>query len=191
MTTAEKKQQLLNELYEPYKQCIQCPLGRTDAHPFIFGSGNPDAKIMIVGEAPGRQEEEQGMPFVGKSGQLLTKTLDSLGIDRSDIFITNIVKCRPQKNRTPSKKEIAAYTELLYDQISIINPIAICTLGSVATYALLASTKKIRELRGTINFHKTIQIIPTYHPAYILRNSSKSTVFKQDIQKAFNLTNNS
>lgn len=185
MTTQEHKQEQLNKLYKQYKQCSNCPLGRTDEHCFIFGTGNPDARFMIIGEAPGKNEEEQGLPFVGRSGQLLTKTLNSLNIKRPDVFITNIVKCRPQNNRTPSIKEVAAYKDLLLKQITIIQPTAICTLGSTATYALLTSTKKISELRGNTNHYNLSTIIPTYHPAYILRNISKISIFTQDIQKAF------
>lgn len=188
MTTKESKQEQLNKLYEQYKQCVHCPLGRTDEHSFIFGTGNPDARFMIIGEAPGKNEEEQGLPFVGRSGQLLTKTLNSLNISRSEIFITNIVKCRPQNNRTPAIKEVAAYKDLLLKQIAIIQPASICTLGSTATYALLTTKKKITELRGSIDHYNLSTIIPTYHPAYILRNSSKISIFTQDIQKAFILS---
>ena len=188
MKIKEHKQEQLNQLYEQYKKCSSCPLGRTDKHSFIFGTGNPDTRFMIIGEAPGKNEEEQGIPFVGRSGQLLTRILSSIGINRSDIFITNIVKCRPQNNRTPSTKEIAAYKDLLEKQIAIIQPTAICTLGSTATYGILTTTKKISELRGTINHYNLSTIVPTYHPAYILRNSSKIDILIQDIQKAFILS---
>lgn len=188
MTTKEHKQEQLNNLYKQYKQCLQCQLGRTDEHSFVFGAGSPEARFMIIGEAPGKNEEEQGIPFVGRSGQLLTRVLNSIGANRSEIFITNIVKCKPQNNRTPSNKEVAAYKDLLLKQIAIIQPTAICTLGSTATYALLTTTKKITELRGSINHFSLSTIIPTYHPAYILRNSSKLSIFTHDIQRAFILS---
>jgi uracil-DNA glycosylase family 4 len=188
MTTKEHKQEQLSNLYKQYKQCLKCPLGRTDEHSFIFGTGNPDARFMIIGEAPGKNEDEQGIPFVGRSGQLLTKVLSAIGIDRSEIFITNIVKCRPQNNRTPSTKEVTAYKDFLLKQISIIQPTTICTLGSTATYALVTTTKKITELRGSTSHYNLSTIIPTYHPAYILRNISKISIFTQDIQRAFILS---
>jgi DNA polymerase len=183
MTLQKQKQELLNSLYNPYKHCLHCPLGRTDNHNFIFGSGSSNAKLIIIGEAPGKNEEEQGLPFVGRSGKLLTQTLASLGINRDDIFITNIVKCRPQNNRTPTPKEVDAYKDLLFKQIEIIQPKAICTLGSVALQVLLEKPQKISSLRGTFFYYKNTPVMPTYHPAYILRNTEKLPDFIKDITK--------
>ena len=179
----QKKQHELDELYKQYTQHSQCPLGRTDEHHLIFGTGNPGARLMIIGEAPGKTEEEQGLPFVGRSGKLLTTILTSLHINRSDIFITNIVKCRPQNNRTPTPKEIDAYRDLLYKQIDIIQPTAICTLGAVALQTLLPDAPKTTAARGIFLYYKKIPVMPTYHPAYILRNAESLPLFKKDITK--------
>jgi uracil-DNA glycosylase family 4 len=184
MITQQKKQHELDELYKQYTQHSQCPLGRTDHHNLIFGTGNPNARFMIIGEAPGKTEEEQGLPFVGRSGKLLTTILTSLHINRSEIFITNIVKCRPQNNRTPTIKEIDAYRDLLYKQIDIIQPTAICTLGAVALQALLPDAPKITAARGIFFYYKKFPVMPTYHPAYILRNAESLPLFKKDITKA-------
>ena len=180
-------QQQLDALYAHYINHTHCPLARTDNHQLIFGTGNPNAHLMIIGEAPGKTEEEQGLPFVGRSGKLLTSILTSLGVERKDIFITNIVKCRPQNNRTPTSKEIAAYRDLLYKQIDIIHPIAICTLGAVALQALFPQGMSISKARGTFCRFNTIPVMPTYHPAYILRNQSELPTFTKDITKVISL----
>jgi len=183
MTNKEKKQKLLDALYEPYKTHHNCPIKRSDPHSPVFGVGNPDAQILLIGEAPGRQEDEQGLPFVGRSGQLLTKVLHSLDIQRTDIFITNIVKCRPPLNRTPTPKEVQGYKDFLLKQIEIIQPKVICTLGSVATHTFLPQESPMSALRGRIHYWNNIPIIPTYHPAYILRNMTKGEVFIRDLEK--------
>ena len=187
MTTEQQKQQQLDALYEQYKNHTHCVLGRTDQHSLIFGTGSPNARLMIIGEAPGKTEEEQGLPFVGRSGKLLTSILTSLGIDRKNIFITNIVKCRPQNNRTPTPKEIDAYRDLLYKQIDIIQPTAICTLGATSLKAILPEAASITKIRGTFCLFKTIPIMPTYHPAYILRNQNELPNFTKDITKVVTL----
>jgi len=185
MTLLQKKQQELNKLYESYLDHFPCPLGRTDQHNIIFGSGNINAKLMIIGEAPGKNEEEQGLPFVGRSGKLLTQCLTTLGLKRDNIFITNIVKCRPQNNRTPTKQEVTLYKNILLRQIEIIKPSVICTLGSTATQALLTTnSSKISLHRGIIYYFNSIPVIPTYHPAYILRNLKKLSEFIQDLKTA-------
>ena len=187
MSTLKQKQELLNKIYEPYICHTHCPLGLTEEHNVIFGSGNINTKLMIIGEAPGKTEEEQGLPFVGRSGKLFTQILKSFSIDRDDIFITNIVKCRPQNNRTPSKKEVAAYKNLLLKQIDIIQPKVICTLGATAAQALLPEIPPITKSHGTLYWYNKIAIIPTYHPAYILRNSKNLPFFTQDLKKSIDL----
>jgi uracil-DNA glycosylase len=184
MTSAEFKQQLLNKLYAPYKNCHDFPLYTNGATQIVFGEGNPNAKIMLIGEAPGRDEDRLGRPFVGRSGQLLTQALKQAGLEREDVFITNVVKCRPPDNRTPTPQEIESYTNLiLISEIKIIRPRVILLLGSVALQALL-KTNGISKLRGTIQHYDGITVIPTYHPAYVLRNSASLTTFCQDIQLA-------
>ncbi len=177
------KQQLLDKLYAPYRNCVQCPLGFLGRKNVVFGEGNPDADLLFVGEAPGRDEDLQGRPFVGKSGQLLNRVLAKVDIAREDVFITNIVKCRPPENRAPAPIEISTCTKLfLFNQIKIIRPKVICTLGSIALNALAETPLQITKVRGKIIERDGMIIIPTYHPAYILRNQTQALVWLQDFQ---------
>jgi DNA polymerase len=180
------KQEQLNALYAPYKKCQQCPLANLGRTNVVFGSGNPDAELMFIGEGPGRDEDIQGFPFVGRSGQLLTRALNSIGIKREDVFITNIVKCRPPNNRRPTPQESATCKNLLlFNQIKIINPLVICTLGSVAIQELLAMPDlQISTIRGKPRALDDTIIIPTYHPAYILRNPAMLEVLIKDLTLA-------
>jgi len=179
------KQQLLDQLYEPYKKCIACPLGTLGRTNVVFGEGNPDADLMFIGEGPGREEDAQGRPFVGRSGQLLNRTLSSLSIQRQEVFITNIVKCRPPGNRKPLPIESQTCKNLiLINQIKIIRPIVICTLGSAAIQGLLEQEVKITKIRGIEMQIGSIIIIPTLHPAYVLRNPMELQLFTKDIKKA-------
>src|SRR5260221_12751272 len=188
MNPKEKKKLLLEKLYEPYKKCLACPLGKLGRQTVVFGEGNPDAQFMIIGEAPGQKEDEQGRPFVGRSGKFLTNILTSLGIDRKEIFITNIVKCRPPQNRKPTSLESKTCKDiLLINQINIIKPKVICTLGSAAIEALLEKPVKMGEIHGKQLIFGTSIIIPTYHPAYILRNQKMTDILKQDIFIAYSL----
>lgn len=188
VTQKESKKLLLEKLYEPYKKCFLCPLATPTRKFVVFGDGNPDAKFMIIGEAPGKDENEQGIPFVGKSGRFLTKILTQLNINREDIFITNSVKCRPPNNRKPTAIESKTCKDiLLINQINIIQPKAICTLGSAATESLLAKSIKMNAIHGTTLFYDKIILFPTYHPAYIMRNPKKRDQFINDLQKFFSL----
>lgn len=185
MDAKKNKQQLLDKLYEPYRACMQCPLSSLGRTNIVFGHGNPDAQLMFIGEGPGKDEDEQGIPFVGRSGKLLTATLEDLGIKREDVFITNIVKCRPPNNRKPSPLESTTCKNLLLNkQIHIINPTVICTLGSSATQNIIGREIKITKTRGIPISTKSAIIVPTYHPAYILRNPKKLKNLKEDIQTA-------
>lgn len=186
MTQKESKQLLLEKLYEPYKKCLMCPLATPTRQSVVFGTGNADAQYMIIGEAPGKDEDEQGVPFVGRSGRFLTKILTDLGINRKDIFITNSVKCRPPNNRKPTPLESKTCKDiLLINQINIIQPKAICTLGSAATESLLGIPIKMNTVHGTMLHFGTIALFPTYHPAYIMRNPKKRDQFIHDLQKFF------
>lgn len=183
MDAKQFKQELLDKLYAPYKNCVQCPLGFQGRKSVVFGEGNPDANLMFIGEAPGKDEDTQGRPFVGRSGQLLTKALGLVGIERADVFITNIVKCRPPNNRAPAPIEMSTCTKLfLFNQIKIIRPKIICTLGSIAINALSETPVQITKIRGTIIEKDGLMIVPTYHPAYILRNQSQAPVWLQDFK---------
>jgi DNA polymerase len=183
--TKEIKQALLAQLYAPYKKCIECPLGTLGRINVVFGEGNPDARLMIIGEAPGRDEDIKGRPFIGRSGKLLTTVLELADIKREDVFITNVVKCRPPENRNPLPIEAKTCKELLlFKQIEIIQPDVICTLGAVALEGLLGHPVKISQIRGVPTKFKNTLLIPTFHPAYILRNPSKMPVLYEDIKKA-------
>ncbi len=188
MNTKNQKQQLLKELYAPFTECSNFPLETTGATRVVFGEGNPNAQLMIIGEAPGKQEDEQGRPFVGRSGKLLTKVLENLGLKREEVFITNVAKCRPPNNRTPTTQEVALYkTLILMQEINIIKPKVIITLGAVALEAILENGAKIGKIRGTIQHKNGLTIVPTYHPAYILRNPAKLINFSHDIQLSISL----
>jgi uracil-DNA glycosylase len=182
------KQSLLQTLYKPYSNSHQTLLetyGRTQA---VFGSGNPDAHVVFIGEAPGQQEDLQGKPFVGRSGKLLDSIFERFGIQRKDVFITNIVKWRPPNNRKPTMLEMIASKPLLIDQIKIIRPQVICTLGSAPLEGILEQPVSITKARGKPLLFKNIPLIPTYHPAYILRNPSQLNLLAQDIKKAIELS---
>lgn len=184
MNKASLKQELLSTLYETYTNCSLCPLsaGRTN---IVFGRGNPNASLLLLGEGPGRDEDLQGLPFVGRSGKLLSKTLKSLNIDESSIYITNVVKCRPPNNRAPQTSEASICTKLLLNkQLEIIQPKIVCTLGSSALKALTIPSKGITKIRGSLQPYKDIFILPTYHPAYILRNNANLTFFAADLKTA-------
>ncbi len=190
MTSKISKKKILETLYEPYKKkCAPCPLGLKTTHNFVSGCGNPETKFMLIGEAPGQHEDEQGLPFVGKSGMLLTKTLACLGIDRKDIFITNIVKCRPPNNRKPTAEESRIYKNLfLQKEIEIIAPRVICTLGATALEGLLEIPIKMGDLHGKAFTFQHTTLVPTYHPAYILRDPRKFDAWFADLQKAWELS---
>jgi uracil-DNA glycosylase family 4 len=149
--------------------CTLCPLaaGRTQV---VFGVGNPAADLLFVGEGPGREEDLAGEPFVGRSGKLLDRLMwEEIGLTRAECYIANVVKCRPPNNRNPAPDEIEACRPYLTEQIALIAPAVIVTLGNFATKLLLESTRGIRELRGQVFEREGAQLVPTYHPAYALR----------------------
>lgn len=190
------KQQLLDELYAPYKNCMLCPLATMGRTHVVFGRGNADAQLLIIGEGPGRDEDLQGKPFVGRSGKLLSKALDALFIPEDEIYISNIVKCRPPGNRAPLPSEASVCMNiLLKQQIAIIRPTIICTLGSSATHFLLDTKTPISQLRGRIvSSPFKIPVLPTFHPAYILRNPKELHSLVADLtvvkETLLNLKNN-
>ena len=176
MAVAEKAAEL-EKIADEVRQCCKCSLGseRTNAVP---GEGNPDARIMFVGEAPGADEDAQGRPFVGRAGQLLDKIIVACGLERSDVFIGNILKCRPPGNRDPRPDEIISCLPYLQRQIEIIEPEILVALGAHAAKTLLNCTTAIGELRGQFHEYYTqigrppVKLMATYHPAYLLRNYS-------------------
>ncbi|PJB84132.1 MAG: hypothetical protein CO090_00015 [Acidobacteria bacterium CG_4_9_14_3_um_filter_49_7] len=162
--------------------CERCGLGKS-RNMAVFGAGNPDTDLMFIGEGPGYDEDQQGIPFVGKAGQLLTKIINAIELDREDVYITNIVKCRPPGNRDPLPEEAGACHPYLSEQIRLIQPKIICTLGRHASQVILNTTESISRLRGRFHSINGIMIMPTYHPAYLLRNASGKRPVWEDMQK--------
>ncbi|HCO93723.1 MAG TPA: uracil-DNA glycosylase [Phycisphaerales bacterium] len=189
MAIAEKTSEL-EKIAEQVNQCRKCDLGSLRTNP-VAGEGNPNARIMFVGEAPGADEDAQGRPFVGRAGQLLDKIIQACGLKRSDVFIGNILKCRPPENRDPRAEEIISCLPYLQRQIEIIDPEIIVALGAHAAKTLLNTTKPIGELRG--HFHEyyaglgrpPVKLMATYHTAYLLRNYSQENRRKvwEDMKK--------
>lgn len=149
-------------------ECVKCPLGKTRTK-FVYGTGNPNAKIMFVGEAPGRDEDLQGEPFVGRAGKLLDKIIAAMGFERKDIYIANILKCRPPNNRDPQPDEMEQCMPYLKEQIRLIKPQFICALGRIAVQGLLDTTAPLGKLRKRWHRFEGIPLIATYHPAALLR----------------------
>ncbi|MGV8056780.1 MAG: uracil-DNA glycosylase [Smithellaceae bacterium] len=171
----------LNSICTKMAGCQLCPLGKT-RHNLVFGDGNPHAKVVFVGEAPGADEDEQGLPFVGRAGQLLTKIIEAMGLSRKDVYICNILKCRPPNNRNPLPEEIAACEPFLKQQLKSISPRIICALGTFAAKTLLKTEVPISVLRGRFHSYEGIKLMPTYHPAYLLRNPGAKKIVWEDVQ---------
>ena len=165
----ESPEEKLEFLQKYLGDCQRCPLhkGRTN---IVFGDGNARARLMFVGEGPGGEEDGRGLPFVGPSGQLLTKMIGAMGLSREEVYITNVVKCRPPDNRNPTATEIRECSPFLKKQIEVIEPEVIVTVGRFATVTLLQSDKPLGALRGKWHEHQGVAVMPTYHPAYLLRN---------------------
>jgi len=166
---AAEKEKALAALRAEVMPCTACSLHET-RHSVVFGSGNPAADVVFVGEAPGRDEDLQGEPFVGASGQLLTKILGAIGYRRDDVFICNILKCRPPNNRDPQAGEVATCEPHLKRQLAILDPKVICCLGRVAAQTLLGTDASLKRLRESVHFYEGIPVMATYHPAALLRN---------------------
>ncbi|MDO9230518.1 MAG: uracil-DNA glycosylase [Syntrophales bacterium] len=176
----------LDPVLEELGDCRRCPLGAL-RHRLVFGEGNPGAELVFVGEAPGADEDAQGRPFVGRAGQLLTKIIAAMGLKREDVYICNILKCRPPGNRNPLPDEIAACEPFLIRQIKAIRPRVICALGSFAAHTLLKSEAPISVLRGRFDRYQGIPLMPTYHPAYLLRNQGAKKQVWEDVQAIMKL----
>jgi len=162
--------------------CTRCKLHKARTQ-IVFGVGNPKAQLVFVGEGPGRDEDEQGEPFVGRAGKLLTQMIEAMSLKREDVYICNVVKCRPPENRLPEKDEIATCSPFLMRQLGVINPKVICCLGACSAQTLLETTQGISRFRGEWFDFRGAKLIATYHPAYLLRNpAAKSEVWK-DLQK--------
>jgi uracil-DNA glycosylase family 4 len=171
----------LEAVREELGDCRRCSLGGLRRR-LVFGEGNPRAELVFVGEAPGADEDAQGRPFVGRAGQLLTKIIVAMGLKREDVYICNILKCRPPENRNPQPEEIAACEPFLIRQLGAIRPRVICALGSFAAHTLLKSEAPISVLRGRFQTYQGIPLMPTYHPAYLLRNPGAKKQVWEDVQ---------
>ncbi len=181
------KNELLNGIREELGDCQRCPLAKTRTN-LVFGAGNPDTVLMFVGEAPGRDEDREGIPFIGRAGQLLTKIIQAINMTREQVYITNILKCRPPNNRNPETEEIERCYPFLQQQIKVIQPRIICALGAFAAQTLLQTKTPIGRLRGRGHpFNKHSLVVPTYHPAFLLRNPNKKRDVWEDMQLVMKL----
>ena len=178
--SSPEKAAAFSALRERALVCVKCPHLASSRKQVVFGVGNIDAQLMFVGEAPGADEDEQGEPFVGRAGQLLTKIIQATGLSRADVYIANILKCRPDTpgessgNRKPTPEEMATCIPYLHEQIDLIRPKVIVALGATAVEGLLGKTLGITKLRGTWKTYRGTPLMPTYHPSYLLRNQSLS-----------------
>ncbi|MCK4666213.1 uracil-DNA glycosylase [Candidatus Dependentiae bacterium] len=181
------KDQLLEKIKKRVFNCKECELYKTKTN-YVFGEGSSDAELMFIGEAPGYNEDVKGKPFVGRAGQLLEKMLNAMGLSREKVFIANILKCRPPKNRNPQSGEVFACTGYLVKQIEVIQPKVICSLGLFAGQFLLDNPMvKMGDIRGGKFEYNGITVIPTYHPAYLLRSPSQKKVVWQDMIQVMKL----
>jgi len=162
--------------------CTRCKLHTLGRRQIVFGVGNPEADLMFVGEAPGADEDVQGEPFVGRAGQLLTKIIEAIGLKREDVYIANVIKCRPPGNRNPEPDEVAQCEPFLFRQIEIIKPKVIVALGKFAAQTLLRTLDPISRLRGRVFDYRGAKLIPTFHPAYLLRNPSSKREVWEDMK---------
>jgi DNA polymerase len=175
----EKSRVLKDEIIGDCKRCKLCE----ERNQVVFGSGDPEAQLVFVGEGPGAEEDKQGIPFVGRAGQLLTKMIEAMGLSRDRVHIINVVKCRPPNNRDPEPDEVAACSPFLKAQLAIIKPKVIVTLGRYASQTLLATTTPMSQIRGQWTSYEGIDVMPTFHPAFLLRNPPKKKEVWQDLQE--------
>jgi DNA polymerase len=162
--------------------CQRCKLAPSRTH-IVYGSGNPNAEIVFVGEAPGFEEDQQGLPFVGAAGQLLTKIIESIGVKREDVYICNILKCRPPNNRNPEPDEVFSCSPFLKRQLAAIRPKIVCCLGKFAAQTMLRSADSITRLRGHFADIDGLRVIATFHPAYLLRSPEKKREVWEDMKQ--------
>jgi len=178
---AAERRQALEVVASEAEGCLACPLSK-GRQKVVFGSGHPNAELMLIGEGPGAEEDRQGLPFVGPAGELLTKILKAIEIERSEVYIANVVKCRPPNNRDPERDEVAACRSYLERQIDLVQPRAIVALGRVAAQALLGTTEALGRLRGRWHSVQGVPTRTTYHPAALLRYSHYKRPTWEDMQ---------
>jgi uracil-DNA glycosylase family 4 len=162
--------------------CQRCKLAPSRTN-IVFGSGNPQAELVFVGEAPGSDEDRQGLPFVGRAGQLLTKIIESIGVKREEVYICNVLKCRPPDNRNPEPDEVAACNPFLKKQLAAIRPKVVCCLGTFAAHTVMQTAASISKLRGKFFDMDGIRVIATFHPAYLLRSPEKKREVWEDMKQ--------
>jgi uracil-DNA glycosylase len=186
VTSATERRELLKAEYDDAKQCVRCPLHQTRTT-VVFGAGNADADLMFVGEAPGANEDRQGLPFVGQAGKLLDKLLVEIGLERGDVFVANVLKCRPPDNRDPLPNEISACRDYLHRQIELIEPTVICTLGNFSTKLLRGDTTGITRVHGQEEVReigsRAVRLYPLYHPAAALYTPSTLELLRADFHR--------
>jgi DNA polymerase len=181
--SAEQRRERLVEVYREASNCTRCPLAATRTT-VVFGNGNADADLMFVGEAPGAEEDRQGLPFVGRAGGLLTELLGEIGLSRDDVFVANVLKCRPPGNRDPQPSEIESCQPYLYRQVELIEPRVIATLGNFATKLLTGNRAGISRVHGSTQVHelagRSVFLMPLFHPAAALRTPSLVETLRED-----------
>jgi uracil-DNA glycosylase len=173
----------LPTIREDIGDCVRCKLCNLGRRQIVFGVGNPDADLMFVGEAPGRDEDIQGIPFVGRAGQKLTQIIEAIGLKRDDVYIANVIKCRPPDNRNPEPDEVESCEPFLFRQIDTIKPKVIVALGTFAARSLLKTADPISRLRGRVYDYRGAKLVPTFHPAFLLRNPSCRRDVWEDMKK--------
>jgi DNA polymerase len=183
---AAERRGLLKAVYEEARECERCPLHQTRTQ-VVFGSGNADAGLMFIGEAPGANEDRMGLPFVGQAGKLLDKLLDEIGMERADVFICNVLRCRPPDNRDPHPNEIDACQDYLFRTVELIEPTVVCTLGNFSTKLLRADTTGISRLHGREEVRpigpRNVRLYPLYHPAAALYTPSMLETLRSDFHR--------
>ena len=179
----------LAAIREDIGDCVRCKLCLLGRKQIVFGVGNPNADLMFVGEAPGRDEDIQGIPFVGRAGQKLTQIIEAIGLTRGDVYIANVIKCRPPENRNPEPDEVEQCEPFLFRQIDTIKPKVIVALGTFAAKSLLKSTDSISRLRGRVYDYRGAKLVPTFHPAFLLRNPACRREVWEDMKKVRALLN--
>jgi len=169
-------------LRKQVSECRKCSLAATRKNT-VFGEGSNNARLMFIGEAPGEEEDLQGRPFVGRAGKFLDQMIEKIGLRRDEVFICNVLKCRPPNNRDPEPVEVKACKNYLLSQLELISPKIICTLGKHAYNTLLGVDEKITRIRGVLTSYNRIKLLPTYHPAFLLRNQNRITEVWEDMER--------
>ena len=186
MASPDERREALKELFHEARGCVRCPELAQTRHTVVFGAGNANADLMFVGEAPGRNEDERGLPFVGQAGKLLDTLLGEIGLARDDTFITNVLRCRPPGNRDPHPVEIERCQDYLFRTIDLVQPVVICTLGNFATKLLRHDTTGIMRLHGRAEVRmvgpRSVRLFPVFHPAAALYTPSNVDVLRQDFR---------